>query len=110
MATVERDSRGAIVHGSDPWEPHPESSWAVARSTPGRWAASDAAQATAEALAALMAASCKRSMTVQWMPDEPGQGGRFEIIGVHTGNYLAIVTIDDEGRVTMNGEEAPRAA
>lgn len=40
-------------------------------------------------------------MTIQWMPDEEGRGCRFEVIGVHTGNFLAIADVDDEGRVTL---------
>lgn len=78
------------------------SSWEVARHEPGRWAASESAHAAAEALVALMAASRKRSVTVQWMPDDDGYGCRFEVISVRSGDYIAIVQIDNEGRVTLS--------
>jgi hypothetical protein len=77
----------------------PGSSWEAASADPHRHAASPTADTTAKAIVILLAASRKRSMTVQWMPDEHGQGCRFEVIGVHTGNYLAIVDVDENGNV-----------
>ena len=83
----------------------PGSSWDAARGESLRYAASEAAHATAEAIVALMAANRKRSFTVQWMPAHDGHGCRFEVIGVHTGNELAVVTVDADGRATMKSED-----
>lgn len=77
----------------------PGSSWEAASADPHRHAASPEADAAAKAIVILLAAERKRSMTVQWMPDEHGRGCRFEVIGVHTGNYLAIVDLDENGKV-----------
>lgn len=83
----------------------PGSSWEATKGESRRYAASADANAAAEAIVALMAASRKRSFTVQWMPAHDGTGCRFEVIGVHTGNELAVATVDAEGRVTLTTED-----
>jgi hypothetical protein len=93
-----------VAHASAPArEAQNETSWDHAKREPSRLAASDAAHFAAVGVMALLNAERKRTVTIQWMPDDDGKGCRFEIIRVHDGAYLGIAYIDEDGRVTFNG-------
>lgn len=65
------------------------------------WAKSDAAQATGEAISALLDANRKSSRTVQWMPE--GEGCRFEIIH-RDGTLLGVARVAADGAVRLEGQ------
>jgi hypothetical protein len=62
------------------------------------WAEATRAQIAAEAISTLLAASRKRTRTVQWMPEWPGC--RFEVIDARSGDLVDVVRIDAEGRLS----------
>lgn len=66
---------------------------------PAHWAESAYANGAAEAIAGLLDAARKRGRTVQWMPE--GQGCRFEVIDVKSGEVVQVVGIDAGGHVVL---------
>jgi hypothetical protein len=74
-------------------------SWEACSGASDRLAASPPAHHAARAIFDLLDAGRKRSVTVQWMPDEHGRGCYFEVIRVRDGELLSVVRVDEDGRV-----------
>jgi hypothetical protein len=52
----------------------------------------------------LLAQARKRSVTIQWMPEDERGGCRFEVIRVHDGELIGVARVDAAGAVRL--EEA----